>query len=719
MRLEKLILKKFLTFEFLEHDFENRPLLIQGLNLTDENQKTNGTGKSGMQTGIEFCITASNSRDVRDAELVTYGESEANAQLFASCDHRKERIHIDWKIKVKGSNQLTLKVQKYGEQGWTKVSFSNVNDGKKWIVDWFGISKEDLFNYFIINKTRFKSFFKSSNSSKVDLINRFSDASIIEGLEDIDTSELEKAYDDVGKEINSIEGKIELLESQLEFESSKDYENEYKERIDEINEVLDEVRDEIDESLEGIEERKKAKKRTKKEIKSELLHKDELLEEIKKDEKCVETFMESVIVPIEAEIEKATKVLEDFKTTDWSEARMSFEEDIDLEEEALEEVEDEIEANEKRLSEINKVLENIDVKLSGSITCPSCGHVFVLDDDIESLKEKKSKGQLLKVDVVEIAKSLQDKVSERKKMIQSIEKQLSKINQKEMAENNELLDLKDDKMDILSRLKKSERELDSLKRVIKDKKSEVQDIKRDVKSLRQDIENHDKHIERIEREIESLEKEIQKLKKEKKELKVGNADVKIKELTESLKEWKEARKSKQEEYDKRGDAIYKRNQWKLYFKQFRMHLANNSLEVIEYHCNRYLTDMGSDLRVKMEGYKVLANGKIKEEITAKVVRDIERNFSSFSGGEQGRLLFASILANRHMINSTHPYGGLDFLSIDEVFEGVDSVGLKHLIKSAKTLEVPVMIITHVTDEAVGSDRLLVIKENGVSTIKRS
>ena len=171
------------------------------------------------------------------------------------------------------------------------------------------------------------------------------------------------------------------------------------------------------------------------------------------------------------------------------------------------------------------------------------------------------------------------------------------------------------------------------------------------------------------------------------------------------------------EYNDKGDEIYRMNQWINNFKQFRMHLANQSLEAIEFQMNRYLVGMQSDLKVKLEGFKMLANGTFKEEITAKIIRNVERTFSSFSGGEQGRLLFAAILANRYMINSTHKYGGLDFLSIDEVFEGVDSLGLKKLVKSAKQLEIAVMIITHVTDEEVNDDILLIEKVNGISNIK--
>ena len=178
MTLDRLILDRFLTYRELDYEISKKPLLVQGSNLTEIDQTSNGSGKSGIFTAIEFCIAASNSRDVRDSELVMFGESDARAQLFASCDVRKEKIHIDWDIRVKGSNKLSLRREING--AWEDVSFSNVNDGKKYIMNWFAIEKEDLFNYFIINKSRFKSFFKASNKEKVDLINRFSDASIVD-----------------------------------------------------------------------------------------------------------------------------------------------------------------------------------------------------------------------------------------------------------------------------------------------------------------------------------------------------------------------------------------------------------------------------------------------------------------------------------------------------------------------------------------------------------
>ena len=113
----------------------------------------------------------------------------------------------------------------------------------------------------------------------------------------------------------------------------------------------------------------------------------------------------------------------------------------------------------------------------------------------------------------------------------------------------------------------------------------------------------------------------------------------------------------------------------------------------------------------------MANGTTKDEITSKIIRDGERTFNSFSGGERARLLFASILANRHMINETHAHGGLQFLSIDEALEGADSLGLQGLVKESVKLQECIMIISHITDEDIDCDSITVVKEGGISKIR--
>lgn len=716
MRLDRVILERFLTYEHLDYLIPRKPLQVQGKNLTEEDQESNGSGKSGIFTGIEFCIAASNSRDVRDAELVMFGFDDARAQLFASCDVRKESLHIDWTIKVKGSNKLTLKKKSYNGE-WEEVSFSNVNDGKKYVLAWFDISKEDLFNYYIINKTRFKSFFKTSNKEKVDLINRFSDASIVDGIEKIDNTELDEQYQDKLDEVSKIEGKIEITEANILKENNRDFEQELlteesdiKEEIKDIEGKIEEMEKSIEDEKEAISDYKEEKEEIDEAIESLKLQKPPIEQDIKSEEEFLKT--------IESELDDAKKLVEEFVSTDWDSKRREEEEKIEEKEEELESIEEEQDKEKEQETKILTFLQSIEVKLKNSITCPKCEHEFVIGGDIEKLREKEAKGKNLKKALEKKKQQTSSSHQAIKTSIKKIEEALSSINNDESLENKEKNILSEAVNSIKSRYNTKQEEIAGLKKKLdgidtgistyenelKDIDLSIKEVNGDISSMKADIKNHKAEIKNYEKEIKNL--------------KAGNNEQLLKELEEDLENLKADKIRVEAEAQSIGDKIYERNQWINNFKQFRMFLANQSLEAIEFHCNRYLAGMGSDLKIKLEGFRMLASGAIKDEITAKVIRNVERTFSSFSGGEQGRLLFAAILANRHMINSTHKYGGLDFLSVDEVFEGVDSLGLKSLIKAAKQLEVAVMIITHVTDEEVSEDTLLIEKVNGISKIKQ-
>lgn len=722
MRFDRLILKDFLTYEYLDYQFVNKPLLIQGLNLTDDGQKTNGTGKSGLQTGIEQCITASNSRDVRDNEIITYGKKMANAQLYTSCDVRKETLHIDWDIKLSGSNVLRLKVKKYGEE-WDlegdsqNVSFSNVNDGKKAIMDWFAISKEDLFNYYIINNTRFKSFFKSSNTDKVALINRFSDASIIEGVDKIDTKVLEQEYKNIQTLIDETNGKINLTEHQIIIESTRDLREENKKAIEKIDSDIEETNEEICSLQSDIKNIKATAPQIKLDIKSKKEEKVPIAREllnlmVEKDKAAGE------LNEINKSLSEAQKLVEDFKVTDWVQERKSFKDDITVSKKPLLTLEESREKAEEQHKKILTLLSSIEIKLSGAIECPKCTHKFLLGTEtIPVLEEKKIMASGLKEKVELILEGNTEAVKAIKKKVETLEESISAINVREGKE----LESKSKLQVVVNEVYKKVSEKTTLISTF-DKAIAVIEKKEDFRLaqlllLETSLLKIDSDVELLEKEILSYKKDIQALEDSKLTLKVGNNKQQVKLLNESFKALQETLETHKKELLVKGDEIYEINQWIQNFKQFRMYLANQSLEVIEYHCNRYLKEMKSDLVVKIEGFKVKADGAIKEEINATIVRGRERSFSSFSGGERGRLLFACILANRHMINQTHAYGGLDFLGVDEVFEGVDAEGLVSLIDSAKLLDIPVMIITHVAVEEDNENILTIVKENDVSFIK--
>ena len=713
MKLIKLKLENFLTYEELEYNFEDKALLVQGINLTDKNQKSNGSGKSAIQTAIEFALTASNSRGVNDSELVTYGFDESIVTLLIQCDSRKESLEVNWVIKVKGSNKLSLKIND------RDVSFSNINDGKKQILNWLGISKEDLFNYFIINSSRFKSFFGSSNREKVDLINRFSDSSIIDGLENIDNSKLEEEQSDIEVSINKIKGGVDAIKEQIEEARNVDFTKELEEsRLDIMAEI-----EELEEKVEKKHKKIVSIELEKKGIKEDIGFIDVKIKELQDSKNS----SNGLVKEQEGIVSRNKKIYDDKVLENNSIVAKDFSKDISKyeklregEEWGLKSSQEDLDKVVLDIAKVNKFLNGLDVKLGGSITCPSCTHVFILDGDREVLLDKKSKGDDLLIKFSDSKKAIEIDVDRFNSNILEIDGSIKSIREQEgdevkVSRGREailrgLRDTLNSREDTLSQLKKQPLKIDKM---ILDKNGGIRDLNFDYKELSKDqdfIKNT---------KIKSLHSKIGDLKEEYKNLKVSNNVEAIKKLKDSIVDREKKLFILGKELIIVDDEIYNRNKWANNFKQFRLHLANKSLETMQYRTNKFLKELGNDIVVRLDGYKVKANGTIKEEISATIIRDGERTFSSLSGGEQVRVLFSSILANRYLINSTHPHGGLDFLSVDEVFDKIDSLGMKYLIRSAKKLETCIMVISHVSDEDLsGEDILTIRKINGVSTIKK-
>lgn len=715
MRLDSLKAHNFLTFKNFEYFFKSSPLLVQGENLTDDGQSTNGTGKSGLQTIIEQCMTATNSRGVKDSELVRYGESMGNIQLFASCDYRKERLHIDYDIHVKGSNKLRLLTQSYGEEEWKPVSFSNMAHGKKFISEWFAIDTDDLFNYYIINNTRFKSFFKSSNTEKVALIERFSDASIVDGIEKINTETLDNDLIEQGKKVSEIKGKIEQTKELLEKEETRNLSTEKKEAEEKIESQVLQIRENIGKLEKTIPVIKSEEEGFKKTIKDKTDLKSVYDTEKLDIDNRSKTAKES-LETAKKELETARTKVEGFVKTDWKVKREKH--NIDLE--AKKKAKDEAVAREEQVNgqknQVTQILQNVENALKSSIVCPSCSHEFIIDGDIEKVKERKEGALKLKPVIEKSVTEAQNLISNIKSDIEAIDKLISGINEQERQENKSLNELNTALNNVTVQVNGFERSVNGFDKEYTALSGKENSRVLAIQEAKNKISNITVRVKSVETEIKGCEREIEALETAKKNLKVNDNSKQIKELKEAIKESEINLSDWEIEQNLTSDKLFELNQWSKNFKNFRLYLANKSLEVIEYHCNRYLNEMASDMTVKINGFKVLADGSVKEEISVSIIRELERSFASFSNGEKGRLLFASILANRFMINETHPYGGLDFLAIDEVFEGVDSQGIMSLIESAKLLSIPILIITHVSVDET-ENTITMVKENNVSRIK--
>lgn len=664
MKPIKLILKNFQSFQNEEYDFKDKPVLIQGKNLTEiESQQSNGSGKSTIENAIAYAYLGSSlyGKEVLDKDLVRYGEKEGVVELHTYCAQRNETLIIRRIISVKGSSQLEL----YKNSEENPIQVASVRDGNNYIIEWLGIVPEDLKNFFIISRDNYKSFFSSSNTDKMKLISRFSNFTFIDGTKkkiEMDISSLQEEEMGLTSELNKIIGKEEVYKEDLEEEKNRDLEQEYEDNIFSYQKKIEGYKSEIQEAEVSIEEYNQKIKNYNSDI-----------EQVEKDI-----------------VEKEKKLIS--SAIDFSEEYSLIEKGI----KSLTVNKDKIEINKGEINKIvkdfNKKLSDINLSLMGAVKCPKCSFEFVPGKEVD-VEESKKQIPLLNKEIennsLELS-TLEVKLQEIEKNIGEFKKE--KVLCEEEEEKNSLL---------LRRIRKG----------LEDLKDNKANYERSIKVCYKKIEMYQENIKTLKQSILDTEKRIKDEKRE------DNAD-KIKELEGVLKLIEKQKKEKEKEIKKVQETIFNTFQWIVRFKDFKLNLSLKQIKIIEGYINKYLMDMNSDLRVVIEGYKQMADGSLKEEITASIERDgLQRRFKTFSGGERCRLEMAMILALQAMINATNSYGGLHFLHIDEITEGIDPLGLKLLMKSLECFDFPILVTTHVMN-VVYPEVLMVVKEFGISKIEK-
>ena len=153
--------------------------------------------------------------------------------------------------------------------------------------------------------------------------------------------------------------------------------------------------------------------------------------------------------------------------------------------------------------------------------------------------------------------------------------------------------------------------------------------------------------------------------------------------------------------------------------RFKTHLSNTAIGVIEAQVNEYLTRMGSDLKLILEGYKTnKGNKQIVEKITPLVMRTgTNVKFGTLSSGEKARIDVAIILSLQKLINANAVSGGgLDLCFLDEIIESVDSLGMEGLMRSLDSLHQTIIVVTHGTFDKVYDNTIKVTKTKELGSI---
>jgi DNA repair exonuclease SbcCD ATPase subunit len=689
MHLLNLKAANFLSFKELDYNFQSTPILIQGENLSEDNQESNGSGKSSLQAAIEFCLFSSTSRKVRDSELIFFGENQAVVELSIKCPIRNQILSIKRVIKKKGSNELSISINDIDSE------YATVNDGNKLIIDWIGISKDDLQNYFIINKERYKSFFSSSNKEKVEMINRFSNAKLIDGVDkevQSDVVNLESELKSLERDKTSLIATITTLKDQITYELSRDLEAESKKEIDSLH-------DEII-CLEEVIGSYAIKK----------IERDDLIKLVKDSVPEKRTLINGLNDQIKAKnivLEETLKSLSDLNDKSKADDYLILDEKLSRISLKTSEYKAEKRTLDSNKREIEDILSDINKNITGSVKCPKCSHEFLAGDPTVDINEEK-----------EAKISTEELLEKTKKSIDSIYTELDKLDKETSEVDIEKRKIKEEEDKIFQEKQKIQKSVDAIN-------TEIKGFLCSITKYEDEIESVDIRVRRYDNDIVTYKDRIKQCESDIREINVKIEKAKDKEIDHKrIADIKSQMKIKGKDlYTINSDVRFKKDkifdtsQWVFNFKKFNMHLANQSLKVIQGYCNKFLQSINSDIQVRWEGIKMLANGTLREEITPYIIRDSEeRDFWSFSGGERGRMDYSLILTLQRMINSTHKYGGLDFLSTDEIAEGIDSQGLTDLMKALSTLQKTILITTHVVNRSVSSNILLVRKEKGISKL---
>lgn len=766
-RLKDIKINNIATFHNAGYSFRNNvATLIYGENMDNESQLSNGAGKSALGESIAFCLTGSPLRPVKNDEIINNDMDQASVSLTIDNATTDETMRITRTISRKGSQKVEISISKNGDDE-ISVTKSSVDEYNKYVIEKLGITKDELYSSFILCKSRYKDFIISSDKEKKEVINKFSRGNLvdqsIEALE-VDLEKERTARIEKEMEKNKVEGRIEAYKEAIENER-RDAESNKRNKMKRISSLREEILRLQDRSLDL--EKKIANKKMKianvKSIAGKINDYEdndydgddflgvrkrvsELFPEFDGSSYSVEDLNNKITEGLrkKSDSERRLKDLESSISeakANLKQAKVAVSEYVEKVERKKEEYGLEKKKAERELAEsserknalrkdvMNLQRESLDLetKLAKTITCPHCGGKFVMsspDFDIEKaqkrldeisclIESKRSESDSLSArcskietelsgkkavlnDMLRAYDSLAHDASELKRDVESMEEKRNKLN----------WEIRQAETDIKLAEKSKESMLDDMMEDL------FNQINKKIKTLNEAIESDTASVKNISGMISSKEGVINDLENE-------SVTDHVESITRSLDEQEKALETINDEMGRIDTQLRELEEQESRFNSFKTYLANGKIDSLSEITNDFLERIGSDLRVQFDGYTLLRSGKVRDKISVSILRDGINigNVSKLSVGEMSRVQLATILAMNHLTNLNADDGkGLDLLLVDEVLDGVDESGLDNIIKSINKIGITSLIISHGKTAESYPHKLVIRKQNGISTI---
>lgn len=742
--------------------------LVFGDNRDNESQRSNGSGKSALLECVAVGITGNPLRKVKNDEIINDTADTCYVSLEFSNTACNELFIIERDIHRKGASRIYCTIRRDGQTVETDEAVqSSVDNYNKYILEKLGITREELFNNFILSKHRYEDFLSASDKVKKEIINRFSNGIVVdEAIEKVqeDITPVEQELKEADLKLAGLDGRIDMLSEQIRNEENSKEERVksktekiavLQHNISEKRKAIREMKlqteakagigvrlDEIDKEIQGFENSEESLENCLRGIKPLLCSFGELT-----DWESVVSVKREEIARIREElpelddgIERAGNLVRQH-TAAAEKLKSEHRQFVESSTRKSEDYKAELKRLEKQLAEVSTrdgelrskrrtlttAIEALSNKIAGTIICPECKHEFLASDKTFDVKQGHGELKQKKDDLSKVV----SRISEMGNRIAGIEQSQAEIQDGRRELNKQHAQWLG-KVDVAEKeMQSAVYELEGLQRKQKQITVRISSVQDSIEGVRRKLfdeayEIIDSAVRLNRREIKALNEDIVAAGSSIETLYVTIGELNSSspsEITDSLRaSLKTYRKqsatvlASKTGIEQKLGCLREQEQR---FAQFKSYLANTKIEALSKITNEFLESIGSDIRIRFSGYTVLKTGKVREKISVSLIRDGVDcgSFGKFSEGEKARVNLASILAMQKLVNSNcEDDKGLDLLILDEILSAVDEEGNAKMFEALNKLGITVLVVSHGHVSESYPYTLIIRKENGESGI---
>lgn len=744
--------------------------LVLGNNLDNDSQRSNGSGKSALIECIAVGITGAPLRKVKNEEIINDTAQECSIGLQFFNDTSDEEFTILRCLFRKGGSTVECRIKRGGKPVTTDEAVCpSIDAYNKFILEKLGITRDELYNNFLLSGHKYQDFLSSSDKDKKEIINRFSNASLVDvaiGQILEDKKPIEEALHRAELEVAGLDGRIEMLAEQIQKEKDSAQEKARTKagRLEEMNRniagkrsLIRDCHEEMEAlkssyaDIETADKRLQALENSESSISECLKETTGILAPLndappsdwdrivaQKKEKVEELYME--LSTWDAALEETGRKLQEAtrERDSLHEQYRIFSENFRVEvsryDNELERLDNlviklatRITGLGRQKAELTAIIENLNNKLAGTITCPACRHSFLLADngfDIPSARKKvqESEVERTKLDsLIANCRSQSEGIEESEKNIRSDKRGVCRNN---TAWEERLREAEKTKRTATGLQEEARQNKERLMRTITSMQTELDGIRRKIfdeafsllddayKNINRKTAGQKEDIKAAETAIEMLEKTIGELESS------SDGDI-LAGLKVSLREYRKqslAAVASKEKLEQQNKELVRQAE---VFSQFKSFLANTKIAALAKVTNEFLSDIGSDIRLHFSGFTTLKSGKVREKISVSLLRSGMDcgSFDKFSEGEKCRVNLSTILAMQKLVNGNcEGDKGLDMLVLDEILAAVDEDGLSSMFGALNRLGITALIVSHGNLSESYPYKLIINKQDGKSYI---